>query len=244
MRRVSHVFTLIELLVVIAIIAVLASLLLPALGKARDKAKEANCSGNLKQQYLGLMSYADDFNGWLPPTRVDMGSCHYYYWENHINDNYINNPKIFLCTSHPIPTISSFWSGGEWAVGKETRSGVTYGYNLRPSDNYVSGSWNTDVSKPYQLMRFSMPSKSMIVSEPKILAQGSYVYVYNFGGTDGFSVAFNHGRSANALFVDGHAELLNYFWALAHDYTCNDPIEKPVARMLWWGDPAGESAVW
>jgi prepilin-type N-terminal cleavage/methylation domain-containing protein/prepilin-type processing-associated H-X9-DG protein len=65
-RRGPRVFTLIELLVVIAIIAILASMLMPSLGKARDAGKAVVCKSNLKQMSLGMLSYMTDTGGWLP----------------------------------------------------------------------------------------------------------------------------------------------------------------------------------
>ncbi len=95
-------FTLIELLVVIAIIAILAALLLPALKAAKDMAVRASCLNNLKQQYLGLATYATDFNDRLPGhTRYHLAIAQLYdngdselsaTWEGAVNwasgDNY------------------------------------------------------------------------------------------------------------------------------------------------------------
>lgn len=96
-------FTLIELLVVIAIVAILAAILFPVFTRARESARKASCSNNMKQIALAILMYADDSNGVLPITmEVDnVGASHVLHlWFSGLNP-YIRAAELYWCPSDP-----------------------------------------------------------------------------------------------------------------------------------------------
>jgi prepilin-type N-terminal cleavage/methylation domain-containing protein len=168
LRRVVR-FTLIELLVVIAIIAILAALLLPALSSARNLARGMKCIGNLKQQGTAVMSYATDYNAWLPILQWSATQNSACNWKCYIAPYLLSNLQYSTTSGLPytIPAsrfqegvfLCPEWKWGDVTGGVDPRYGGGYGWS------YCMGTLtNTDWPRR-RIDRITNHSKTILIGD-------------------------------------------------------------------------------
>ncbi|MBW3635184.1 MAG: DUF1559 domain-containing protein, partial [Armatimonadetes bacterium] len=110
MKTIKKGFTLIELLVVIAIIAILAAILFPVFGRARENARRSSCQSNLKQIGLGWLQYAQDYDERVLPVNQTGNNfaAPRAGWFS-IVQPYMKSSQVMTCPSDPDNTIISAW---------------------------------------------------------------------------------------------------------------------------------------
>lgn len=205
-------FTLIELLVVISIIAILSSMLLPALAKAREGARRAVCTSNLRQVGMALQMYTSDHAERLPGPGDDGRA-----WAAQVLP-YAGSTQIFVCSSDARSEV-------EPSIGGSGQYPLSYGWNSLRIDANRYGFVSPDGS-PLSLNAVALPSETIAAFDYLSTNAPNEAHVTDVTHLDGNTstadtrrVADRHLEGFLALYTDGHIKFRKSGSTRVEDWT-------------------------